>query len=146
MFAAATVGFSGRSPPPPRRLLRPAAGPADPDPGRHERAEGAARRRPSCRHVELGRALGDRVQEAVRETLRQHCEEIGRPFEEIELTANLTISFPEDPTRFESTYTHNAYPGQVFGVTGPGPAEAIAQIEELVDVGVSHFQLLFEDG
>jgi len=79
------------------------------------------------------------------ELLRQHCEEIGRPFEQIELTACLTISFPEDTTGFESTYEHSAYPGQVFGVTGPTPAEAVAQIEELVDVGVSHLQLIFED-
>jgi alkanesulfonate monooxygenase SsuD/methylene tetrahydromethanopterin reductase-like flavin-dependent oxidoreductase (luciferase family) len=79
------------------------------------------------------------------EILQKHCEEIGRPFEEIELTANLTISFPEDPTGFQSTYEHDAYPGQLLGVTGPGPKEAIEQIEELVDVGVSHFQLLFED-
>src|SRR5262249_61874706 len=79
------------------------------------------------------------------ELLRQHCEEIGRPLEDIELTANLTISFPDDPSGFESSYTHDNYPGQVFGVTGPAPADAVAQIAELVDVGVSHFQLMFED-
>jgi alkanesulfonate monooxygenase SsuD/methylene tetrahydromethanopterin reductase-like flavin-dependent oxidoreductase (luciferase family) len=75
------------------------------------------------------------------ELLRQHCEEIGRPFEEIELTAGLTISFPDDPSTFESSYTHDFYPGQVFGIVGPTPAEAIAEIERLVDVGVTHFQV-----
>ena len=39
----------------------------------------------------------DKVYRPPYEILRQHCEEIGRPFEEIGLTAALTISFPEDP-------------------------------------------------
>ena len=46
------------------------------------------------------------------ETLRAHCEAIGRPFEEIALTAGFTISMPDDPSTFEATYEHDFYPGR----------------------------------
>jgi alkanesulfonate monooxygenase SsuD/methylene tetrahydromethanopterin reductase-like flavin-dependent oxidoreductase (luciferase family) len=79
------------------------------------------------------------------ETLRGHCEEIGRPFEEIVLTAGLTVDLPEDASAFEPTYEHPFYPGTVFPVLGPTPADVIAEIERLVDIGVSHFQVSPED-
>jgi len=79
------------------------------------------------------------------ETLRKHCEEIGRPFEEITLTCQLAVWFPEDPSTFEPTYEHSFYPGQEFGILGPTPADAIPEIKRLVDVGVSHFQVALED-
>jgi alkanesulfonate monooxygenase SsuD/methylene tetrahydromethanopterin reductase-like flavin-dependent oxidoreductase (luciferase family) len=79
------------------------------------------------------------------ELLRQRCEEIGRPFEEITLTAGLTVSFPGDPTTFESSYEHRFYPGQVFGILGPTPDDAIGEIQRLVDVGVRHFLPAFSD-
>lgn len=79
------------------------------------------------------------------ETLRAHCEAIGRPFEEITLTAGFPVWLPDDPSKFEATYEHSFYPGQVFRVFGPTPADAIREIEMLVDVGVSHFQVSFED-
>jgi alkanesulfonate monooxygenase SsuD/methylene tetrahydromethanopterin reductase-like flavin-dependent oxidoreductase (luciferase family) len=78
------------------------------------------------------------------ETLRAACEEIGRPFEEITLTAGLTISMPDDPSTFSPTYTHAFYPGQVFGVLGPTARDVIREIEVLVDVGVTHFPLAFD--
>ena len=79
------------------------------------------------------------------ETLRGHCEEIGRPFEEIVLTAGLTVDLPKDPSAFEPTYEHPFYPGTVFRVLGPTPADVIAEVERLVDIGVSHFQVAPEN-
>jgi alkanesulfonate monooxygenase SsuD/methylene tetrahydromethanopterin reductase-like flavin-dependent oxidoreductase (luciferase family) len=79
------------------------------------------------------------------EQLRQHCAEVGRPFEEITLTAGLPVWFPEDASTFETSYEHRFYPGQVFGVLGPTPADAIREIDLLIDVGVKHFQVVFED-
>lgn len=78
------------------------------------------------------------------ERLRAACEEIGRPFDEITLTAGLTISMPDDPSAFEPTYEHEFYPGQVFGVVGPTAADVIREIEVLVDHGVQHFTLGFD--
>lgn len=79
------------------------------------------------------------------ETLRRHCETIGRRFEEIVLTSGIPVHLPEDPAAFEPTYEHSFYPGSVFHVLGPTPADVIREIERLVDVGVSHFQVSFED-
>jgi len=79
------------------------------------------------------------------EILRQHCQEIGRPFDEIHLTAGLPVWLPEDPSVFVPTYEHSNYPGQVFGIVGPTPGDAIREINTLIDVGVSHFQPVFED-
>src|SRR5262245_1285992 len=62
------------------------------------------------------------------EILRQHCEAIGRPFEEITKTASVSVWLPEDPSVFEPTYEHAFYPGQVFGILGPTPKDAIREI------------------
>jgi len=78
------------------------------------------------------------------ETLKAACDEVGRPFKQITLTASLTISIPDDPTSFVPSYTHEFYPGQVFGVLGPTAADVIREIETLVDVGVRHFPLSFD--
>jgi alkanesulfonate monooxygenase SsuD/methylene tetrahydromethanopterin reductase-like flavin-dependent oxidoreductase (luciferase family) len=79
------------------------------------------------------------------ETLRRHCETIGRPFEEIVLTAGVEVSLPADPAAFVPTYVHTFYPDALFHLLGPTPADVIAVIERLVDVGVSHFQVSFDD-
>ena len=79
------------------------------------------------------------------ELLRTRCEEIGRPFEEITLTAGIPVWLPDDATVFKPTYEHRYYPGQVFGVLGPTPHDVIREINVLLDVGVSHFQVGFED-
>lgn len=78
------------------------------------------------------------------ERLRAECEAIGRPFDEITLTATLAISLPDDASSFDPSYTHEFYPGQVFGIAGPTPADAIREIERLVDVGVKHLPLSFD--
>jgi alkanesulfonate monooxygenase SsuD/methylene tetrahydromethanopterin reductase-like flavin-dependent oxidoreductase (luciferase family) len=75
------------------------------------------------------------------EMLKQHCEEIGRPFDEIGLTCSVPVSLPDDVATFEPTYEHSFYPGQPFDNVGPTPADAIREIERLIDVGVSHFQV-----
>jgi len=78
------------------------------------------------------------------EALRAACEEVGRPFEEITLTASLAISLPDDPSMFQPSYGHDFYPGQVFRVLGPTPADVVPEIERLVDLGVAHFPLAFD--
>jgi alkanesulfonate monooxygenase SsuD/methylene tetrahydromethanopterin reductase-like flavin-dependent oxidoreductase (luciferase family) len=79
------------------------------------------------------------------ERLRQHCAEIGRPFEQIKLVSELALWFPEDPATFEAAYEHPFYPGQVFNAVGPTPADAVREIQQLFDVGVQHFAINFED-
>src|SRR4029077_4012490 len=78
------------------------------------------------------------------ERLRAACEEIGRPIEEITLTAGLAVSMPTDPATFEATYEHEFYPGQTFGVVGPTAADVIREIELLVDHGVQHITVGFD--
>ena len=53
--------------------------------------------------------------------------------------------FPDDPTAFQPSYEHSFYPGEVFGILGPSPADAIPEIQRLVDLGVRHFQVGLED-
>jgi alkanesulfonate monooxygenase SsuD/methylene tetrahydromethanopterin reductase-like flavin-dependent oxidoreductase (luciferase family) len=79
------------------------------------------------------------------ETLQRHCETIGRPFEEIVLTAGVEVSLPDDPATFVPTYEHSFYPGRLFPLLGPTPTDAIREIEQLVGVGVSHFQVHFAE-
>jgi hypothetical protein len=57
----------------------------------------------------------------------------------------LPVWFPDDTSLFRPTYEHSYYPGQVFGVLGPTPRDAIREIGTLIEVGVSHFQVVFED-
>lgn len=61
------------------------------------------------------------------------------------LWSTLAISLPDDPSTFQSSYRHDFYPGQVFGIAGPTPANVIGEIERLVDIGVKHFPLTFDD-
>ena len=75
------------------------------------------------------------------ELLRAACDEIGRPFDEITLTAGLTISMPNDPSTFSPSYSHDFYPGQIFGIVGPRAEDVIREIEVLVDHGVRHLVL-----
>jgi alkanesulfonate monooxygenase SsuD/methylene tetrahydromethanopterin reductase-like flavin-dependent oxidoreductase (luciferase family) len=79
------------------------------------------------------------------ERLKAECEAIGRPFGEITLVSELTVSMPQDAASFEASYEHEFYPGQVFGIAGPTAADVAREIEILVDVGVSHIALNFDD-
>ncbi|HEV8403874.1 MAG TPA: LLM class flavin-dependent oxidoreductase [Candidatus Limnocylindrales bacterium] len=79
------------------------------------------------------------------EILKARCAEIGRPLEEIVLTAGAAVSMPDDPSTFEATYEHSFYPGKPFQVFGPAPTDVIRELDRLIDVGVRHFQVSFED-
>ena len=59
----------------------------------------------------------DNVYRPPYELLRRHCEEIGRPFEEITLSCQLAVSFPEDASTFE-----HIEPGQVLVMDCRGDA------------------------
>ncbi len=61
------------------------------------------------------------------------------------LTAGVEVSLPTDLSTFESEYEHSFYPGQAFHVLGPTPADVIRELARLIDAGVSHFQVSFED-
>jgi alkanesulfonate monooxygenase SsuD/methylene tetrahydromethanopterin reductase-like flavin-dependent oxidoreductase (luciferase family) len=75
------------------------------------------------------------------ERLQAACAEVGRPFGEITRVCELAVSMPADATRFQSSYENSAYPGQVFGIAGPTPADVVREIETLVDHGVSHIAI-----
>jgi alkanesulfonate monooxygenase SsuD/methylene tetrahydromethanopterin reductase-like flavin-dependent oxidoreductase (luciferase family) len=79
------------------------------------------------------------------ERLRQECKAIGRPLEDISLACEPTVSLPDDPSDFVAAYEHSFYPGQVFGIAGPTPTDVIREIEQLVDVGVRHIAVNFDD-
>jgi alkanesulfonate monooxygenase SsuD/methylene tetrahydromethanopterin reductase-like flavin-dependent oxidoreductase (luciferase family) len=79
------------------------------------------------------------------ELLRHECQAIGRPFEDITLACELAVSLPDVPADFVPTYEHSFYPGQVFGIAGPATTDVIREIEQLVDVGVKHIALDFDD-
>src|SRR5436190_4709562 len=46
------------------------------------------------------------------EILRQACADVGRPFADITLAAELAISLRDDPSTFEATRSHEFYPSQ----------------------------------
>ena len=77
--------------------------------------------------------------------LRAHCDSIGRSFDDIVLTAGLPVNLPADPSTFEPAFEHSFYPGQTFYDLGPTAAEVITEVEWLVDLGVSHFQVQVQD-
>jgi len=79
------------------------------------------------------------------EVLKAHCAEIGRPVEEIVLTAGVAVSMPDDPAAFEPTYEHSFYPGTPFHVLGPTTPDVVRELDRLIDVGVGHFQISFDD-
>jgi alkanesulfonate monooxygenase SsuD/methylene tetrahydromethanopterin reductase-like flavin-dependent oxidoreductase (luciferase family) len=79
------------------------------------------------------------------ERLRDHCQSIGRPFEDITKLSELTVWMPDDPSAFEPTYQHPFYPAATFHVLGPTAQHVVAEIEQLQRVGVSHFAVNFED-
>jgi len=78
------------------------------------------------------------------ETLKAHCEAIGRPFDEITLTAGIDVSMPDDASAFEATYVHPFYPDALFHPFGPTPADVVREMQTMVDHGVSHFQINFD--
>lgn len=74
--------------------------------------------------------------------LKEQCEEIGRNPEEVWLTAAGEAHFPEDPADFRVPDLSQAL---VEPKLGPTPTDAIEQLRPLVELGVTHFQIYFED-
>jgi alkanesulfonate monooxygenase SsuD/methylene tetrahydromethanopterin reductase-like flavin-dependent oxidoreductase (luciferase family) len=66
------------------------------------------------------------------ETLRTHCAEIGRPFEEIVLTAQVRVDL-----------TSADQPDSL--TLGPVASVVVDELRRLEDVGVSHIQIIFAD-
>src|SRR5262249_35458813 len=79
------------------------------------------------------------------EVLAAHCAEIGRPVDEITLTAGVAVHIPDDHSTFEATYQHSFYAGYVFHVLGPTPEDVIRELDVLIDHGVVHSQATCED-
>ncbi|HEX8917705.1 MAG TPA: LLM class flavin-dependent oxidoreductase [Chloroflexota bacterium] len=71
--------------------------------------------------------------------LRRYCDEIGRDFREITLTAGAPASFPADPGDFVPSP-----PGEPQTL-GPTPADAVEQLRPLAELGVTHFQIRMTD-
>lgn len=74
--------------------------------------------------------------------LKQECEAIGRDVKEIKVTLGGSVHFPKDVSEFVPTdYKKlNDEPN-----LGPTPADAIEHLRPFVELGVSHFQIFFED-
>jgi alkanesulfonate monooxygenase SsuD/methylene tetrahydromethanopterin reductase-like flavin-dependent oxidoreductase (luciferase family) len=79
------------------------------------------------------------------EVLAAHCAEIGRPVGDIVLTSGVAVWMPADPSDFEPTYMHSFYPDKPFYVLGPTPDDVVRELGVLIDHGVVHFQVAFED-
>lgn len=73
------------------------------------------------------------------EILRQHCADLGRDMREIAITCFAKAHFPTDPAEF--------IPNQGTDPLklGPTPADALAQLQPLIDFGVSHIMVRFGD-
>ncbi len=64
------------------------------------------------------------------DVLRQHCQEVGRNPDEIQLTYYADVDFPADP----ATFGQNAR----WYMFGPTPKDAVEQLRPFVEMGVSH--------
>lgn len=73
------------------------------------------------------------------ETLRQHCDDLGRDSREIAITAFAKAHFPTDPAEFTPNQGTDPL------MLGPTPADALAQLRPIIDFGVSHIMVRFED-
>jgi alkanesulfonate monooxygenase SsuD/methylene tetrahydromethanopterin reductase-like flavin-dependent oxidoreductase (luciferase family) len=73
--------------------------------------------------------------------LQRACAAIGRDISSVWRVAAVDVDFPDDPNEFESTYDHSYYPGKTFRILGPTPADAIAALRPLVEIGVTHFAI-----
>jgi alkanesulfonate monooxygenase SsuD/methylene tetrahydromethanopterin reductase-like flavin-dependent oxidoreductase (luciferase family) len=71
--------------------------------------------------------------------LRQQCVEVGRDVKEIAITCVATVSFPAD---LDSVVPSRST--QLLCL-GPRPADALAQLQPLIDFGVSHIMLRFDN-
>jgi alkanesulfonate monooxygenase SsuD/methylene tetrahydromethanopterin reductase-like flavin-dependent oxidoreductase (luciferase family) len=73
--------------------------------------------------------------------LLRACAAVGRDPPSLWLTAGAEVNFPDDPATFVSSYEHSYYPGIPFPILGPIPADAVAQLRLLVELGVTRFMI-----
>lgn len=66
------------------------------------------------------------------------CEEIGRDPETVWKLTFADLDFPDDPATFSPGIEHSYYPGMSLSLIGPTPADAVAQLAPLIDLGVRH--------
>lgn len=76
--------------------------------------------------------------------LVRSCEEIGRDLAEIKLVAGCEVYFPADGADFPEPYW-SGYLDFYTTPFGPTPADAIDQLNRLVELGVSEFAVVFWD-
>jgi alkanesulfonate monooxygenase SsuD/methylene tetrahydromethanopterin reductase-like flavin-dependent oxidoreductase (luciferase family) len=76
--------------------------------------------------------------------LARSCEEIGRDLAEITLVAEFDAYLPRDRADFPAPYS-SGYLDYMTSPLGPTRADAIAQIEPLVELGVREFCIAFWD-
>lgn len=78
------------------------------------------------------------------ERLTAHCDAVGRDVSEIRLFAGIEVYFPRDPADFPRPYW-SGYENFMTTPFGPTPADAIAMLEPLVELGVDEFTVTFWD-
>src|SRR4051794_1335934 len=71
--------------------------------------------------------------------LRRACAEVGRDPATIWLTAAAEVDFPDDPAAFEAKYPRDAGPDAPNRPLGPTPADVVAELRPLAELGVRHF-------
>lgn len=76
--------------------------------------------------------------------LVRSCGEIGRNLSEIKLVAEFEVYFPADSADFPAPYW-SGYEDFMTAPFGPTPADALGQIDPLVELGVSEFCVAFWD-
>jgi alkanesulfonate monooxygenase SsuD/methylene tetrahydromethanopterin reductase-like flavin-dependent oxidoreductase (luciferase family) len=73
--------------------------------------------------------------------LRRACAEVGRDPATIWLTAEAAVDFPDDPASFEVKYPQGAGSDASNRPLGPTPADAVAALRPMIELGVRHFTI-----
>lgn len=78
------------------------------------------------------------------ERLTAHCDSIGRDISQIRLLAGIEVYFPSDAADFPQPYW-SGYENFMTTPFGPTPADAIAMMQPLIELGVTEFTVNFWD-
>ena len=70
--------------------------------------------------------------------LLKACAEIGRDPATVWKLTFADLDFPDDPAKFQGRFEHSYYPDMHLSQLGPTPADAVAQLTPLIDLGVRH--------
>ncbi|MFN2562706.1 MAG: LLM class flavin-dependent oxidoreductase [Jatrophihabitans sp.] len=76
--------------------------------------------------------------------LAAHCETIGRDISKIKLLAGIEVYFPADSADFPQPYW-SGYENFMTTPFGPTPADAIAMMQPMIELGVTEFTVIFWD-